>query len=89
MQKLYKYIFFLGPAAPHAYVAGPALGSAYLGSLGAGYGGWAAGYAGNGYVGYGGHGVAVRGPKTVPAVIEGPAGKIAADGLYGVPYHHY
>lgn len=65
------------------------MGSAYLGSLGAGYGGWAAGYAGNGYVGYGGHGVAVRGPKTVPAVIEGPAGKIAADGLYGVPYHHY
>lgn len=69
-------------------MAGPALGGAYLAGPGAGYGGWA-GYPGDGYVGYGGHGVVVRGPKTVPAVIEGPAGKVAADGLYGVPAHHY
>lgn len=57
----------------------------YVGSLyGAGWGGWGAGYAG-----YAGHGVAVRGPHTVPAVVAGPAGKIVADGLYGVPHHHY
>lgn len=61
--------------------------SGYVGSLyGAGWGGWGAGYAG---VGYAGHGVAVRGPHTVPAVVAGPAGKIVADGLYGVPHHHY
>lgn len=72
-----------GPAPGGAYVVGPGAGYAGLG-----FGGWG-GYAGDGYVGYGGHGVAVRGPKTVPAIIEGPAGKVAADGLYGVPHHHY
>lgn len=30
-------------------------------------------------------GVAIRGPKTVPALIEGPVGKILADGLYAPP----
>lgn len=60
----------------------------------AGYGGWAApawgGYGGyeGGYAGYG-YGVAIRGPKTVPAVVAGPAGKIVADGLYGVPAKKY
>lgn len=56
----------------------------FVGSFyGGGYGGW------EGY-GYGaGHGVAVRGPHTVPAVVAGPAGKVVADGLYGVPHHHW
>lgn len=30
-------------------------------------------------------GVAIKGPETVPALIEGPGGKILADGLYSPP----
>ncbi|KAG5892361.1 hypothetical protein JTB14_035975 [Gonioctena quinquepunctata] len=33
------------------------------------------------------HGVSVKGPPTVPATIAGPAGKVVANGLYGVPTH--
>lgn len=75
---------------PHTYITGPAPGGAYVGPgyAGLGFGGWGS-YGGDGYVGYGGHGVAIRGPKTVPAIIEGPAGKVTADGLYGIPHHHY
>lgn len=43
----------------------------------------------DGYVAYGHHGVAVKGPQTVPAVIAGPSGKVVAHGLYGVPNHHH
>lgn len=74
-----------GPSAGGAYVAGPGAG---FGHAFGGFGGFG-GYAGGGYVGWGGHGVAVKGPRTVPVVVEGPAGKVAADGLYGVPHHHY
>lgn len=42
-----------------------------------------------GYVSYGHHGVAVKGPHTVPALVAGPSGKVYAHGLYGVPNHHY
>lgn len=45
-----------------------------------------------GYVAFGHHGVEVKGPLTVPAVVSGPSGKIYAKGLYGVPnhpHHHY
>lgn len=64
------------------YVGG-LYGAGHAGAWGAGA--WGAGAWGAGY----GHGVAVRGPHTVPAVVAGPAGKIVADGLYGVPHHHY
>ncbi|RZC39381.1 hypothetical protein BDFB_013536, partial [Asbolus verrucosus] len=79
-------------AAPvaHSVVAGPAVGLGYGLGLGHGVGlGHGLGVVtnGGGVIGLSGHGVAVRGPATVPAVIAGPAGKIVADGLYGVPHH--
>lgn len=46
----------------------------------------------DGYVAFGHHGVEVKGPLTVPAVVSGPSGKVYAKGLYGVPnhpHHHY
>lgn len=43
---------------------------------------------GGGTIAVGHHGVSVKGPPTVPATIAGPAGKVFADGLYGVPTHH-
>lgn len=92
------------PVAHTAVVAGPALGyghglglgyglgAGHLGlgySLGAGHGlGHGIVTNGGGVIGLSGHGVAVKGPETVPAVISGPSGKIVADGLYGVPTHH-
>ncbi|KAJ8930317.1 hypothetical protein NQ314_016866 [Rhamnusium bicolor] len=42
---------------------------------------------GGGTIGLGHHGVTVKGPATVPVTIAGPAGKVVADGLYGVPTH--
>lgn len=43
---------------------------------------------GGGTIGISHHGVTVKGPPTVPATIAGPAGKVVADGLYGIPTHH-
>lgn len=86
-------------AAPvaHAVVAGPGYGWGVGHGLG-GWGGHGLGYGlglghgiitnGGGTIGLSGHGVTVKGPATVPATIAGPAGKIVADGLYGVPTHH-
>lgn len=42
-----------------------------------------------GYVAFGHHGVEVKGPLTVPAIVSGPSGKVYAKGLYGVPNHHH
>lgn len=39
--------------------------------------------AGAGSIAVSAHGAAIRGPPTVPVVIAGPSGKIAADGLWG------
>lgn len=59
-----------------------------LGFGSGGYGGYG-GHNGDGAVGVGHQGVTVNGPRTVPATIAGPAGKVVANGLYGVPSHHY
>lgn len=69
-----------------------------LGGLGGfgGFGGYRSGLGvapgvavtnGGGTVNVGPHGVTVKGPATVPATIAGPAGKVVANGLYGVPTH--
>lgn len=39
--------------------------------------------AGSGSIAVSAHGAAIRGPPTVPVVVAGPSGKIAADGLWG------
>ncbi|KAJ8977774.1 hypothetical protein NQ317_001685 [Molorchus minor] len=57
-------------------------GHGIFGGVGLGYGGF------GGYGGVGGHGIVISGPQTVPATIIGPAGKIVADGLYGVGHGH-
>ncbi|XP_074037573.1 uncharacterized protein [Leptinotarsa decemlineata] len=84
------------------YGGGPgplgSLGGFGLNGLGGygGYGGYRSGLGlshgvtvtnGGGTVGVSPHGVTVKGPPTVPATIAGPAGKVVADGLYGVPTH--
>ncbi|KAK9875755.1 hypothetical protein WA026_009552 [Henosepilachna vigintioctopunctata] len=68
-------------AAP-AVVAAPVV-TARL-DYGLGYGhGVAAVTAGGGSISASGHGAVIRGPPTAPVVVAGPAGKIAADGLWG------
>lgn len=74
---------------------GGGLGGRHDGGLGGGLGGGFGPLAGFGSglkftrggdsIGLGPLGLSVKGPKTVPAIIDGPAGKIFADGLYGIP----
>lgn len=69
------------------YIAGPGFG--YGGGHGVfGYGGFGYGGFGAGGIGVGHGGVTVKGPATVPVTIAGPAGKVVANGLYGIPTHH-
>uniref|UniRef100_A0AAR5Q124 Uncharacterized protein n=1 Tax=Dendroctonus ponderosae TaxID=77166 RepID=A0AAR5Q124_DENPD len=58
------------PSLPVAYSAPISYGAAVL-------------TKGGGSIGVSGAGAVVSGPKTVPVVVEGPSGKIAADGLWG------
>lgn len=67
-----------------------------FGGFGGGHGGFGSGLGlgygtaltkGGGSIGVSHHGVSVKGPQTVPITIAGPAGKVVADGLYGVPSH--
>ncbi|KAJ8952401.1 hypothetical protein NQ318_014493 [Aromia moschata] len=80
----------LGYGGYGGHGAGRVLGG-FAGFGGFGHGlGLAPGLAvtnGGGTVGIGHHGVTIKGPATVPATIAGPAGKVVADGLYGVPSH--
>ncbi|CAH1160060.1 unnamed protein product [Phaedon cochleariae] len=88
-----------GPGPDDGYAAYDGSYGGYAAGLGGhagGYGGYGGGLGlahgvtvtnGGGTIGVSPHGVAVRGPPTVPATIAGPAGKVVAEGLYGVPTH--
>ncbi|KAK9875745.1 hypothetical protein WA026_009542 [Henosepilachna vigintioctopunctata] len=55
-----------------------------INSWGLGYGhGVAAVTPGHGSISASAHGAAIRGPPTAPVVVEGPAGKVVAHGLWG------
>ncbi|KAK9875750.1 hypothetical protein WA026_009547 [Henosepilachna vigintioctopunctata] len=68
-------------AVPHVWGHGYGHG---INSWGLGYGhGVAAVTPGHGSISASAHGAAIRGPPTAPVVVEGPAGKVVAHGLWG------